>query len=392
MPPRTAGAASLRQPPGAERAQPCLGLPGQAGAGAAQLGPAPAAPGPGRAGCPARPTGPAPRPAPGSPRRDPGASPRASTAARTSATSASAARSRRSPATAAARSAMAAASSWSPAARAHHAWASRASTWPSTGPTATASSAQGPGRRRVLLGQQPGQAGQRRHQPLHVARRAGHLRRLGERGPGQGGAAPGGVDLAHLPERVGHHHRPQPLEHGGGPVEVVDGQLEPAQPGVGLAPVGQGDGPERRVAAEVGQADGQVELDDGLGVEALLVEPRPAVEPDADDLEQVAGPLGVVERPEVVAVVGQPVAVERGHQRLHGVGGGQRPVVAAGPGPGHGVVGQGAAAVAVAPQPVGGGGPGHQQGVVGRLRGPRPPGRPGRRWRGRWPGRPAGGG
>ena len=93
-------------------------------------------------------------------------------------------------------------------------------------------------------------------------------------------------------------------------------------------------------AAEVGQADGEVGFDDGLGVEALLVEPRPAVEPDAHDLEQVAGLLGVVQRPEVVAVVGQPVPVESGHQRLHRVGGGQRAVVAAGLGLGHGLVGQ----------------------------------------------------
>jgi hypothetical protein len=40
-----------------------------------------------------------------------------------------------------------------------------------------------------------------------------------------------------------------------------------------LAPVAEGHGLERRVAAEIGQADGQVELGDGFVVQALLVQP-----------------------------------------------------------------------------------------------------------------------
>ena len=104
------------------------------------------------------------------------------------------------------------------------------------------------------------------------------------------------------PERVGDQQRPHALEdrrwrRSRSSRPARSGPSAPA----GLAPVAQGDRLERGVAAQVGQADGEVELGDGLVVEALLVEAGAPVEADADDLQQVARPLGVIEGPEVVA-------------------------------------------------------------------------------------------
>ena len=66
-----------------------------------------------------------------------------------------------------------------------------------------------------------------------------------------------------------------------------------------------------------------------------------------------------------MGVVGKPVAVVGGDERGDGVGGGERPVGARPPGPGHGVGGEGPAPLGVALQPVGRGGPAHQERLVG---------------------------
>ena len=94
---------------------------------------------------------------------------------------------------------------------------------------------------------------------------------------------------------------------------------------------------------------------------------RAAVRAHADELEHVAGLLGVVERAEVVGLVAAPISLERGEHGQHGVGGGQSLGIAGPRGDVEGARRIHAAGVGVATQPVRRRAPGEKQRDVAGL-------------------------
>ena len=184
----------------------------------------------------------------------------------------------------------------------------------------------------VVAGEHAREAGERGHERLQVAHGVAAARRLLVGRARQGRVAALAVDVAEDHQRVGDVVGAQALVDQARGVEVGDRLLQAAQAQARLAAVGQGQGAEGAEAAEVGEADGEVELDDGGLVGALLEVARAAVDADADDLQHVAGPLGVVEGAHVVRVVARAVALEGGEHGQHGVGRRERAVLAAGHG------------------------------------------------------------
>ena len=215
------------------------------------------------------------------------------------------------------------------------------------------------------------EAGQRGHERLQVAHGVAAPRRLLVGSARERHVAALAVDVAEDAQRVGDVVGAQALVDQARGVEVGDRLLQTAEAQARLAAVGQRQGAEGAEAAEVGQADGEVQLDDRGLVGALLQVARAAVDTDADDLQDVAGALGVVEGAQVVGVVAGAVALERGEHGQHGVGRRQRAVLAAGHGHLVGARGERPARVGVAAQPVGAGVPGVQQRRVARRLGGR---------------------
>ncbi len=176
------------------------------------------------------------------------------------------------------------------------------------------------------------EAGQRGHERLQVAHGVAAPRRLLVGSARERHVAALAVDVAEDAQRVGDVVGAQPLVDQARGVEVGDRLLQTAQAQARLAAVGQRQGAEGAEPAEVGQADGEIQLDDRGLVGALLQVARAAVDTDADDLQDIAGALGVVEGAQVMGVVAGAVALERGEHGQHGVGRRQRAVLAAGHG------------------------------------------------------------
>ena len=138
------------------------------------------------------------------------------------------------------------------------------------------------------------------------------------------------VDLAELLERVRDHPRAEPAIDLARVLEVGDRFLEAAELRPRLSAIRERERPEGGEAGEVGEPKAEVELGDRLLVRAFLEVARAAVRADADELEHVARAIGVVERAQVVGVVGVSVALERGEHREHGVRGRERLRIAGG--------------------------------------------------------------
>ena len=220
----------------------------------------------------------------------------------------------------------------------------------------------------VVAGEHAREAGQRGHERLQVAHGVAAPRRLVVGAARERRVAALAVDVAEDAQRVGDVAGAQALvDHARG-VEVGDRLLQVAEAQPRLAAVGQRQRAEGGEATEVGEADGEVELPDGGLVAALLQVARAAVDADADDLQDVAGALGVVECAQVVSVVAGAVALERREHGQHGVSRRQRAVLAAGHGDLVSARGERPARLGVAAQPVGAGMPGVQQRGVARRR------------------------
>jgi hypothetical protein len=218
----------------------------------------------------------------------------------------------------------------------------------------------------VVTGEHPREAGERGHERLQVAHGVAAPRRLLVGGPRQRRVAALAVDVAEDHQRVGDVVGAQSLIDEARGVEVGDRLLQAPEAQPRLAAIGQRQGAEGAEAAEVGQADGEVELGDRGLVGALLEVARPAVDADADDLQHVAGALGVVQRAQVVRVVARPVAFEGGEHGQHGVGRRERAILAAGHGHLVGLRGERPAQVGVAAQPMGARVPGVQEREIAR--------------------------
>ena len=131
-----------------------------------------------------------------------------------------------------------------------------------------------------------------------------------------------------------------------------------------VAAVGQREREERGEAGEIGEADGRLQLRERVLVRPLLDVARRPVRVDPDDLEKVACPFGVLQRPQVVGVVGASVAVERGEHRENGVRGRERLRVAGGCRDREGTLRVCPALVRLSPQPVGARPPREEQRLV----------------------------
>jgi hypothetical protein len=105
------------------------------------------------------------------------------------------------------------------------------------------------------------------------------------------------VHVAQPVQGVRRHPRAQPLSLGQSRREVGGGLLEAPQPPRRLAPVVEREHAQRGEPGEVGEAHRRVQLGERLGVVALLQESGSAVGPDADELQDVARPLGVIQGP-----------------------------------------------------------------------------------------------
>ena len=213
----------------------------------------------------------------------------------------------------------------------------------------------------------PCESGQRRPEALHVAGLLRVPERLLVRHAGQRRVAADPVDLAELLQRVRDHARAEPLVERARHLEVRDRLVEPTEPRERFAPVRQRERAEDREAAEIGEPQRVVELRERLFVRALLDVPRAAVRAHADELEHVAGLLGIVEGAEVMRVVAAAVSLERREHRQHGVGGRKGLCVARPSGDLEGACGIRAARLCVGAQPVRRRAPGEKQRDVAGL-------------------------
>ncbi len=183
---------------------------------------------------------------------------------------------------------------------------------------------------RVVPVESVGQAVVGRHETLGVTLAGGDPDRLVEQGDRFTPLAAQELDEAEVVEWIEDAVGRQPGPDVVGPAEIGERQIELAEGEIRLTSIVVGERRERVGPGQFGSRDGEVELDDRLGVVPLFVEPAAPVGADPYDLGDVAGTFGMVEGDVVEAGVGEQVTVESGEHRPRRVGRCEGPVVAAG--------------------------------------------------------------
>ena len=201
--------------------------------------------------------------------------------------------------------------------------------------------------------QQLGQTDEGRHEALQVADLPAGRDRLLVGGTRLRHIATDAMHVAQAAEGVGDHARPGSLVGGDGGGEIPSGLVEATEVQEHLGAVRKRQSSEGWKATHLGQTHRLVQLCERLLVASLLEVMRAPVGPNADDLKQVVGCGGVLERTQVVSVVGGSVAIERGQQCQRGVGRCQSLAVAARPRQSLGLGGQLCTAISLTSQPAG---------------------------------------